>query len=118
MVFEAKRKQRVIPILPPLPNTSLEFVTTIGNLYYRNGNHKDIADKKIAFLLEQIRTRYKLRTNELDEAFFEALSSKSGKDIGEIRRLFRTIGFIQSMRLISPGQLMDLNEKIECFNQP
>ncbi len=47
IVFESKRRQRVIPIVEPPKNTTLEFVSTIGRLYFQNGNHKDIADKKI-----------------------------------------------------------------------
>jgi hypothetical protein len=116
MIFEAKRKQRIIPIIQPLPNTSLEFVSTIGNLYYQNGDHKNIAEKKINFLLEQIRSKYLLKTNQLDGAFFTALANKSGKPKAQIEVLFQKISFIHSATMISAEQLMDLNERIEQFN--
>ena len=29
-LFESKRKQRIIPVIHPLKNTSLDFVTTVG----------------------------------------------------------------------------------------
>ena len=35
MLFEMKRRQRIIPIVKPLPNTTMEFVATIGNLYFQ-----------------------------------------------------------------------------------
>ena len=116
MLFEARRKQRLIPIIKPPGNTSLEFVTTIGNLYYQNNDHKNLAEKKIAFLLDQIRTRYLLKTQDLNDEFFTSLAQKSGNSREDVLALFRSITFIQSSTMISPGQLMDLNEKIERFN--
>lgn len=116
MIFEAKRKQRIIPVVKPLANTTLEFVSTIGNLYYQKGDHKDIAEKKIQFLLEQIRTKYWLNTNKIDDVFLTTLANKSGKSLEEIMILFKTIKSISSSSAINPGQLMDLNQKIEKFN--
>jgi hypothetical protein len=116
MLFEAKRKQRIIPVIKPLANTSLEFVATIGNLYYQNGDHKNVAEKKINFLLEQIRSKYLLRTNQIDNEFIATLANKSGNSKEEVQTLFDAIAFIHSSTMISAGQLMDLNHKIEKFN--
>lgn len=116
MLFEAKRKQRIIPVIKPLANTSLEFVSTIGNLYYQNGDHRNLAEKKVSFLLEQIRSKYLLKTNQLNDEFFTALASKSGNRKEDIEELFKTISFISTSTVISAGQLVDLNNKIERFN--
>jgi hypothetical protein len=115
MIFEAKRKQRIIPVLRPPANTSLEFVSTIGNLYYQHGDHKNMAEKKVNYLLDQIRSRYFLRTNEINDDFISQLASKSGNSKDEVLMLFNTINYISSSTIISPGQLVDLNEKIERF---
>lgn len=116
MIFEAKRKQRIIPVIKPLANTTLEFVSTIGNLYYQSRDHKNIAEKKINFLLEQIRTKYLLKTNQLDDNFLRSLALKSGKREESVRSLFKTITFIQQAIAIYAEQLIDLNDKIEDFN--
>jgi hypothetical protein len=115
MLFEAKRKQRIIPIVKPLPNTSLEFVSTIGNLYYQNGDHKNIAEKKINFLLEHIRSSFLLKTLHWNEEFFRTVANKSGNTTEDVQRLFKKINFIQSSSMISAEQLMDLNDAIEQF---
>jgi hypothetical protein len=116
MIFEAKRKQRIIPVIKPLANSTLEFVSTIGNLYYQTGDHKNIAEKKITYLLEQIRTAYWLNTNYVDENFIKTLALKSGKSESDIRNLFKAISFVQASTVISSEQLLDLDEKIENFN--
>jgi hypothetical protein len=116
MLFEAKRKQRIIPIVKPPANTSLEFVATIGNLYYQNGDHRNMAEKQISFLLDQIRTKYLLKTSQFDDEFITAVASKSGNKKEDVQDLFRTISLILSATMISAEQLMDLNNKIEDFN--
>jgi hypothetical protein len=47
VLFGAKRKQRIIPVHEPKTNTSLEFVKLISRLHYQNGNHVDMARKKM-----------------------------------------------------------------------
>jgi hypothetical protein len=117
IIFEVKRKQRVIPIIKPLENTTLEFVSTIGNLYYQNHQHKSIAEKKILFFLEHVRTKYWLSTLKIDASFIGVLSKKSGKSEDQVRKLFDTINTIRSQEQISAAALMDLSEQIEAFNK-
>jgi hypothetical protein len=116
IVFEMKRKQRIIPVITPLANTTLEFVGTIGNLYYQSAEHKNIAEKKIHFLMDQIRTKYLINTGSLDESFIVALARKSGKPEESVRALVKEILTIQSRDKISSGELIDFNRKIEKFN--
>jgi len=118
ILFEMKRKQRIIPVIKPLPNTTLEFVETIGNLYYQTAEHKNIAEKKIHFLLDQIRSRHWMNVSQLDEAFVQTLSGKTGKPLELVRDLVNTITRIQSMEAISGEALIDFNRKIEKFNEP
>ncbi len=117
MIFEAKRKQRIIPIIKPLQNTTLEFVGAIGNLYYQNNEHKSIAEKKINFLLEQIRTKYWMSTTKLDDRFIYTLARKAGKSEADVRELFRIIQSVPAKDNLSAEELISLNSRIEKFNQ-
>jgi len=87
IIFNAKRKQRIVPILKPLPNLTIDFTKTIGNLYYQEGDHENIIDKKIIYFLERIRNEYLLDTTKLDDDFIKKLHLKSGKDETDIREL-------------------------------
>ncbi len=112
-----KRKQRIIPVITPLLNTTLEFVGTIGNLYYQSAEHKNIAEKKIHFLMDQIRSKYWLNTNALDESFIVALARKTGKGEDDVRTLVKSIAAIQAKDRISSEELIDINKKIEKFSE-
>ncbi|HWA35823.1 MAG TPA: DUF4350 domain-containing protein [Cyclobacteriaceae bacterium] len=115
MAFEAKRKQRIIPIMNPLTNSSLEFVSTIGNLYFSRGDHKNIADKKILFFSDYIRTKYSLNPGGAGENFISLLSKKSGKSEDQIGRLFQLIRNIQAKTSVTESDLRSLNNEIEEF---
>lgn len=117
MVFEMKRRQRIIPVIAPLRNTTLEFVATIGDLYYQNGDHKNIAEKKINYFLERVRSLYGLGTNVLDREFAEALAKKAGRSFDETIALINLVNTIRGEAFISVETLVDLNKKLESFNR-
>ncbi len=117
MIFEAKRKQRIIPVINPLTNTTLEFVGTIGNLYYQRADHKNIAEKKIQFFLDQIHSTFFINTNNKDEAYLLLLSKKAGVPEKTVRELLNTINHISEQEKISASELTRLNELIEKFHQ-
>lgn len=87
ILFNVKRKQRIVPILKPLPNLTVDFTKTIGNLYYQEGDHDNIIDKKIIYFLERVRNEYLIDTTKLDDVFIKKLHHKSGKDENDIRDL-------------------------------
>lgn len=87
MIFNAKRKQRIVPILKPLPNLTVDFTKTIGNLYYQEGDHSNIIDKKIIYFLEKIRNEYLIDTTKLDDDFIKKMHHKTGKEENDIREL-------------------------------
>ena len=115
LIFEGKRRQRIIPIIETSQNTSLQFVETIGSLYYNQKDHKSISEKKITHLLAYLRTKFYLKTNEIDQEFRNDLSNKSGISPQEINDLFDYISFVQNNDSIAENQLITLNEKIENF---
>lgn len=115
--FEAKRRQRIVPVIAPLANASLEFAETVGRLYYQHRDHKNIAEKKITYFMELIRNRFYLNTNKMDDSFYAALARKSGFERAEIESTFRFIKYIQKQGVITDGQLLDLNRRIGQFER-
>ncbi|MFT2008661.1 DUF4350 domain-containing protein [Pontibacter sp. 13R65] len=113
--FKSKRTQRVIPVLEPPRNTTLDFVQVMGNLYFNNGHHKNIAEKKITYFLEYLRTHYHLATNEWNEELRERVVAKAGVEAQLINQLFNLIESIWSSKAISEQILMELNNNLENF---
>ncbi len=77
--FNVKRKQRIVPIIEPLKNTSADFVKSIGNLYLQEGDFHDMMAKKAQYFLNKVRLDLLIDTQNLDEEFAKRLQLKTGK---------------------------------------
>ena len=117
ILFEGKRKQRIIPVITPLKNTTLEFVETIGRLYYQNKDHKNLAMKKITYFLEYIRSHLYMETQQYSNEFYKKLNAKTGICHAELEKLFGLINQIKSKEKIKESEINLLNRGIEKFYQ-
>jgi len=115
LIFEFKRKQRYIPIINPPRNDTVNYVKTVGQLYFLNKDYKNVANQKINFFLENIRNKFYLKTNKFDDNFYKQLSIKSNKPINEIEYLFSFISQIRDADKLSKDELLALNKLIEDF---
>ncbi|WP_460219504.1 DUF4350 domain-containing protein [Psychroserpens sp. MEBiC05023] len=115
MIFNAKRKQRIVNVKVPLKNTTVDFTKTIGNLYYETKDHDNLIDKKITYFLEYIRRVYYLDTQILDDKFVKNLAKKSGKDDNDIKTLINQIVYLKAKTACNEGDLLRLNTAIEDF---
>ena len=115
MLFRAKRRQRIIPIIEELPNTSIAFAKTIGNLYYHEGEPKDIINKKITFFLEYLRNTYLLDTQNMNADFKKRLHHKTGVPKEEINRLINYIVDLSNNSAPKENSLLTLNKLINKF---
>ena len=115
IIFNAKRKQRIVEIIKPLTNTTVDFVKTISNLYYETQDHKNLVHKKITYFLERIRSEYHLDTSVLDEEFIERLAMKSGKKKSQVKTLVNVINRMQKKTEFFEDNLKELNKHIEDF---
>jgi hypothetical protein len=115
VLYQLKRQQRIIPVVEPLANSTLEFVNVVGQVYYEQRNNRNICDKKISYWLEHVRTRFNLKTNPLDKEFIENLSLRTGVTKDFIVELINYIDYIQVQERVSDHDLMMLNHLIEKF---
>jgi hypothetical protein len=117
MLFGAKRKQRIIPIIEPFKNTTLQFVDIVGSLYYQTGNHKNISDKKIKYFLEYIRTTYQTKTTIYDDLFINRIVSLSGIEEQKVHDLFYYFSDQSIKPTVTQQELLKLNSMIEEFQK-
>jgi hypothetical protein len=117
VVFRGKRTQRIIPVVEPLKNATLDFTRTIGDLYYQHGDFTNIITNKIQYFLEQIRSKYYLNTNELSEGFISKLAIKSSNKKEDTKALIDYIIYLKSKSNHTEIDLIQLNKLIESFTK-
>ncbi|WP_457654451.1 DUF4350 domain-containing protein [Rhodocaloribacter sp.] len=113
--FHARRRQRVIPVIPPLKNTTVEFVETVGRLYLEHGDHANLAAKKITYFLDYVRTRLRLPTARLDDALIRQVSARSGVPLDEVRALFDAVAEARAQPKLSEKALLRLSARMDAF---
>jgi len=113
--FYGRRRQRIIPLFEPLKNTTVEFVQTVGNLYYQQKDYKNIAEKKISYFLDYIRNKYFIKASSFDDDMLNILSEKSSVPPGEIKSIFRKFEEIKNSKKIAEEDLININYQIEKF---
>lgn len=115
MIFRTKRTQRIIPVINPPVNSSLEFLETISNLYYRKKDFRTITEKRHAYFLDFIRKNYYMSTENADPDFTSMLSAKSGMDKEKINELFSLYKDITILPYISNDLFLKYNSLLEEF---
>lgn len=115
LIFNAKRRQRIVKEIKPHENTTVAFTKTIGNLYYETKDHNNLVEKKITYFLEYLRRVYFLDTQVLDERFTKLLIQKSGKDKEQIQQLVKSIVHLKAKPQCTEADLINLNKQIEDF---
>ena len=115
VLLEMRRKQRTIPVIKTPKNDSMDFVKTIGRLYFDKGDHKNLCRKMSSYFLEHVRNKYKLLTGSTDEEFIKKLQYKSGATEQEVRGIVYFIRYLDDAPEINHKQLTVFYKQLESF---
>jgi hypothetical protein len=114
LIFAAKRRQRIIPVLEDKSNTSLDFIQTIGNMYFTQGEHIRLCDMMLKQFQTFVRERYHLASREMDEAFMYALAIRS--DVPQ-ERIKRIVGFEHRIYInsVTENDMVEFHQLLNNF---
>ena len=115
-LFESKRRQKIIPVLPPNTNSSLEFAETIGMLYYNKKDNANLSEKMIQYYLEYLRSKYSLKTNELNNGFAFQLANKINQTEADSKAFVSYLNYIRSSKEITDTDIQHLYHQIKKFS--
>ena len=93
MIFTARRRQRVIPIMSKPANRSLEFIQLIGTLYYQRKDHVDLVRKKFKLFAEELRKTAGVDISDVntDDREYLLLAEKTGMNSDRLKKVIRQI---------------------------
>ena len=117
VLLNTRRRQRMIPDYSKPRNESLDFVKTMGRLYYERRDHQNLAKKMGIYFLEHVRSNYKLPTHTLDDQFTEALHFKSGHSRGDLNEIVSFVQYLQDDGSVNEQQLIHFHNQLESFYQ-
>jgi len=117
LLFRTKRLQQPIPVMETNENKSLEFIQTIGRMYYMSRNHKLIAQQKMKLFLHFINQRYGLSTKDLNDTFYDKLHLKSEISADNLKSIFSHYRFIEDTPDASADDLILFHQLLDSFNK-
>jgi hypothetical protein len=117
ILFNLKRKQRVVQTIKPNTNSTVVFAETVGRLYLQQKNNRNISLKIITYFYEYLRKKYFINTGVINREFIASVSGKSGVSGIETEELFELIGKIQEQENVTDEEVFELNQKIENFKK-
>lgn len=96
MIFTARRRQRVIPIMSKPTNRSLEFIQLIGTLYYQRKDHVDLVRKKFKLFAEELRKTAGVDISDVntDDSEYLLLAEKTGMNSDRLKKVIRQIRLV------------------------
>lgn len=112
ILFEARRKQRPIPVVQAPANAQLEFAKVLGRLYYNEGQHAQLAKKQVNHLREELRNRFYTSHFPETEEDYESLSAKTNMDKPALKALFSRIKRLEQEENLSESELLRLHEDL------
>jgi hypothetical protein len=115
MFFLSRRRQRVIPILRKNVNTSLEFLSTIGHLYFLQNNHKELALQKMQYFRNFVREKYQLQGLNLDEEYKQKLIQRSEVDADTVNKVLLMHNNIKGAGIVTENTLIEFHQAMEQF---
>lgn len=116
MLFTARRRQRVIPVMAPPVNKSLEFIQLIGTLYYQRKDHADLVRKKFLFFAEETRRKIGVDIADVnsDGSEYQSLAVKLGMQPTEVEHILREVRLVvHSDASISAAQMRKMIDAID-----
>lgn len=114
MIFSARRRQWVIPVVHPPVNATLRFTQLIGNLYYQKKDYKDLLSKKYLYFRTEIKrlNGLDLQSGAPDKELNRRLAEKMGQTPRELWPAFRELKYL--LREDSP---VDEAAMIRCIDR-
>ncbi|HEY1045508.1 MAG TPA: DUF4350 domain-containing protein [Bacteroidia bacterium] len=119
LLFKAKRKQRVIPVLETKKNHSLNFIRTLSSMFFMMSNNREMAQSAMNSFLFFVRNKLHVSTTHIDESLVQKISIKSGVDAAIVSGIFEYYEKIKlaENKKISSKMLIELDNRISHFYQ-
>ena len=115
VLFKGKREQKPIAVLEPPFNQSVEFISTLGMLYYEKRNNQDILLKRWYFLQRKLAQRYSISDLPDSVLFAEKMKMASEISDSELSVLSKYYRFVKENKSIDGRNALKISREIDKF---
>jgi len=115
ILFEGKRKQAIIAVLPDKQNTTLAHIKSLTKLYYRADEHFSIAQKMFENFLWYLRSELRIDTSKPSNKIITEAAIKSGTEENDVKAIFDLWNKIAEWKSAKSKVFLEFYSKIDTF---
>ncbi|MEM8484142.1 MAG: DUF4350 domain-containing protein [Bacteroidota bacterium] len=115
MASNARRRQRVMPIVVPKENRTLEFATTVGRLYFNEGDHTNLAQKQLEQFKHFMHSTLHLPNRPLTEVETSIIAARTGVPAVQVDTLFTHLLAVEQGKQVDAAGLSALANELDQF---
>ena len=115
IVFRGRRWQRPVPVVAAPVNAILDFVRTVGRLYFQHADHSALVDRKLRYFFDRNRSRQGLTDVDLSEETERRVATRTSLSNEHVAGLFARFRRLHRSRSVKPEQLVELDRSLDRF---
>ncbi len=115
VALHMKRRERVIPLITPLANSTRDFVTTVGQLYYEHRDSTSMIRRMTQYFFEDLRSRYYIDSLSYNDESVQRVASKCGLPFSDVRELFQELQRESDNVFANDKDVMRMHKRIAEF---
>jgi hypothetical protein len=115
LIAATRRQQRIIKLIEPLRNSTLEFVQAIGRLYFLQRNHPKLIQLQMRYFLHFIRERYRVKARTPDLIQLDVLSQRSSVSKEQIMAIIDEYERLKSYVKLSDEEAINFYKLLNKF---
>jgi hypothetical protein len=117
VIFNSKRKQAYIPLLPKNKNTTIEYINSIAILHHQNNSDEFLADEILKQFLSFVKHKYGISPNMKKKEIPVVLAPLSGVSEDIINNLFEKYMGVKCSTQVENKSLLEFYQLTEYFYQ-
>lgn len=111
VIFGGKRKQKIIPVTAKNKNTSLEYIDTVGQLFFHQGQHEKLVAHMRKIFHHKMSKKFYVKPN--DPNYVKVLAKKSKISETELQYIMDRFKNLDDDFSFRGDQLVSLNRRLE-----
>ena len=112
ILIHFRRLQVPIRIIPENKNTSFGFVEALSSLYWKQQDHKLIADKIVVQFHEYLHSQYRIFAKDLNRENAGKIAQKINGKLEDLEEIISQINIINASTEISKNELMNFYKDV------
>lgn len=119
LLFETRRRQRVIPVMQEPENHTIEFIELIGTLYYHSRERRSLVLRKYIYFAEELRRslHVDITDDEDDGTELQTIATQSGVPIEDVQRLVEELRLLEAADDDTEISRKDMKRLIDEMNR-